>query len=150
MPLTKRLLPPDYLTIYFIMALVLSFIFPGLRIIDYPYNYLGIFLMLPGGILNIWADQVFKHVQTTVKPFQKPAQLVDRPPYNFSRHPMYVGFIAILLGWAIILGNILAFFAPLLMYITLSRLFIPFEEQQLNSVFGTRYQNYQHRVHKWL
>jgi protein-S-isoprenylcysteine O-methyltransferase Ste14 len=63
---------------------------------------------------------------------------------------MYVGFVSWLLGLAILSGNLLAFIAPVAMFVTFERVFIPAEEESLEKTFGEKYKNYKKRVRKWL
>ena len=59
-----------------------------------------------GIVLNIVADRAFKQRKTTVKPFQESASLVTSGVYRLSRHPMYLGFVLILLSMAIFAGSL--------------------------------------------
>ena len=98
----------------------------------------------------VWADGLFKKVSTEVKSFDKPTILVTEGPFRISRHPMYLGFVALLLGVAIMLGSLAAFIAPIAMFITLATIFIPFEESMCEETFGQEYLDYKTRVRCWL
>jgi protein-S-isoprenylcysteine O-methyltransferase Ste14 len=63
---------------------------------------------------------------------------------------MYLGFVAILLGAAVLLGSVVAFAAPLALYFTLETLFIPSEEVSLEETFGREYTDYKRHVRRWL
>ena len=147
---TKKILPPTYFLIYLIAAFLLNFLFPGLKIIPRPYNFLGIPLVILGIILTVWADQLFKKRKTTVKPFEKPSLFITEGPFRFSRHPMYLGFVMTLFGLAFGLGNVIAFLAPVAMFITFELLFIPQEEKSMEETFGQEYLEYKKRVRQWL
>ena len=85
-----------------------------------------------------------------IKSFDKPKVLVTDGPFRFSRHPMYLGFVSLLLGVAMLLGSLSAFVGPVAMFITLATLFIPFEERACQAVFGDLYTDYKRRVRRWL
>jgi protein-S-isoprenylcysteine O-methyltransferase Ste14 len=78
-----------------------------------------------------------------------PAILLTGGPYAFSRNPMYVGELAIWLGWTILYANLpvligLAFLAALV------GLLAPREERALEAKFGDVYRRYKARVPRWL
>ena len=146
----KKILPPVYLLAYLTLAAGLFLLFPGLKIIRPPCTYLGIPLIIFGLWLTFWVDWLLKVEKTTVKPQEKPSALIIKGVFRFSRHPMYLGFVFWLLGLAILLGNLLAFLAPLMMFITFEKIFIPCEERILEEVFGEKYRKYKAQVRKWL
>lgn len=146
----KKIYPPTYFLIYLITSFILNFLFPSLKIIPVPYNFLGIPLILLGITITIWADQLFKKRKTTVKPFEKSSFLVMKGPFRFSRHPMYLGFILILFGLALGLGNLVVFLTSIAMFVTFELLFIPHEEESLEEVFGKDYLEYKKKTRKWL
>jgi len=148
---TKRKpLPPTYFIIYLLLAIGLHFVLPITKLIHSPYNYIGILLIGIGIWLNIWADGLFKKKTTTVKPFEKSAYLIEEGPFLFSRHPMYLGMVAILLGVAVLLGSITCFIAPVGFFITMNVAFIWHEEKALKETFGQRFIDYKKRVRRWL
>ena len=98
----------------------------------------------------VWADNLFKKLSTEVKSFDKPTVLVMEGPFRVSRHPMYLGFVVLLIGVAIMLGSLVALIAPVTMFITLETIFIPFEEKQCAEAFGQAYSDYKKRVRRWL
>ena len=63
---------------------------------------------------------------------------------------MYLGFVLLLLGLAILLGSIVALIAPAAMFITLEKIFIPTEEKNLLGAFGKEYLDYKKKVRRWL
>lgn len=146
----KGLQPPTYCLIYLLAAVGLHFVFPVARIIPPPWVLLGGLPILLGVAINGWANDAFKRQATTVKPYATPSALVTDGPFRFSRHPMYVGFVTILLGVAVLLGTVTPFVAPVAMGVTLGALFIPHEERALEEAFGGAYTRYAKRVRRWL
>ena len=145
----QSLQPPGYLLIYLILAINLHLLFPIKNIIG-TYRILGVGFIVFGLLINLWADNLFKKEKTTVKPNEPPSKLITEGPFCFSRHPMYLGFISLLLGVATALGSLSGFIAPILMAITLERKFIPFEEEQMKKHFGKKYLKYKNKVRRWL
>jgi len=146
----NKILPPTYFLICLVMTFILNFLLPGLKIIPVPYNFFGIPLIFLGITIAIWADHLFKRKKTTVKPFEKSSVLVTEGPFRFSRHPMYLGFVLILLGLALGLGNVIVFLSPIAIFIVFELLFIPYEEESLEKTFGKDYLEYKKRVRRWL
>ena len=94
----------------------------------------------------------FKKAQTTVNPHtpEKSASLVTTGIYHYTRNPMYLGMLLVLLGWAFYLSNFAAFlFLPIfIMY--MSRFQIQPEERVMMQKFGNEYQAYMIKVRRWL
>ncbi len=145
-----RIDPPFFFFAYLLMGVIIYYFFPVANFISPPLTYLGIPVILFGVAIELWADSLFKKNKTTVKPHGRPSILVTEGPFGLSRHPMYTGFILILFGLTLILGNIFVVLAPIAMFFTLEILFIPFEEQALEEIFKDKYVEYQNRVRKWL
>ncbi|MBL7159631.1 isoprenylcysteine carboxylmethyltransferase family protein [Candidatus Microgenomates bacterium] len=145
-----RITPPTYLFIYIVVTVVLVLLFPFLKIIYPPYTYLGVPLIILGLCLTFWVDWLLKKKKTAVKPLESPSVLIAEGIFRLSRHPMYLGFVFWLLGLAILSGNLMAFVAPMAMFITFEKVFIPYEEKILEEIFGEKYRNYKKRARKWL
>lgn len=105
------------------------------------------------GVLTCLAGVAsFRRAKTTVNPMKPDSMsvLVVSGIYKCSRNPMYLGFLLILLGWALFLSNALAF--PLLLAFVeyINRFQIRHEERALISHFGKDYEVYRARVRRWL
>jgi len=142
--------PPAYLLTCLIISVLIHFILPLYNVIGFPYNLLGIILIIAGIALNIWADQIFKKQNTTVKPDKKPDVLIEKVPYSFSRNPMYLGMVLILLGVSFTLGSVAAFIGPLFFIAVMQYVFIPEEEKSMQETFGDEYFKYKRKVRKWI
>ena len=94
--------------------------------------------------------RLFKQMMTTVKPHEHPTSLITTGPFRVSRHPMYVGMAAILLGIAVLLGSLSPFCTPLLYVILMEVLFIPKEEKNLEEAFGEEFFDYKREVRRWI
>lgn len=86
----------------------------------------------------------------TPESFQKSLCVVESGLYKYSRNPMYVGFVFILAGIALLLGNIASFISPLLMIAVLNWMFIPYEEEKMEIECREQYLQYKQRVRRWL
>lgn len=109
-------------------------------------------LVVAGVCVSVLGVASFRRARTTVNPLkpERSSCLVTSDIYRYTRNPMYLGLLLILLGWAVFLANILAFiFIPgFIAY--LNRFQIRPEERVLASVFGQDFANYRSKVRRWL
>ncbi len=131
------------------MIFILYLIFPGFVYIKYPGNLFGILLLVAGICLNIAAWQQFKK-NNTPESIEKARNLVGDGLYKYSRNPMYIGMILILVGLAWLAGNVLCFVSPIIVFIIFDRFFIPFEEKKTAADLGENYLEYKRKVRRWI
>jgi protein-S-isoprenylcysteine O-methyltransferase Ste14 len=147
---SKRVLPPTYLWAAMIVMVALHFVFPAKRIIPFPWDLLGLIPLALGIAINIVADKAFREAKTTVKPFQESAALITGGVYRISRHPMYLGFVLVLIGLAVLLGSLMPFFIIPIFAIVMDRVFIVVEERMLAEKFGRKWLDYKAKVRRWV
>jgi len=63
---------------------------------------------------------------------------------------MYLGFVLILVGIAILLGTSSPFVIIPIFAILMDRIFIQVEEKMLEEKFEERWSNYCHQVRRWI
>lgn len=148
--MNTKVMPPTYFMIFLVLAIASHFLFPGIRFHYYPWNLLGLLLIVFGAILNLWTDALFKRSETTVKPHELPTAFQADGPFKISRHPMYLGMTAILLGTAVFMMSLLPYFAAVIFVFLMEILFIPTEERNLARQFGETYRHYCNNVRRWI
>jgi protein-S-isoprenylcysteine O-methyltransferase Ste14 len=146
----KPLLPPTYLWAAIIAMVAFHFLFPLKRIIPFPWDLLGLIPLALGIVLNLMADKAFRDAKTTVKPFRESTTLITDGVYRISRHPMYLGFVLILLGLAVLLGSLTPFMMIPVFAVVMDLVFIVVEEQMLEEKFGQAWLDYKAAVRRWL
>jgi protein-S-isoprenylcysteine O-methyltransferase Ste14 len=146
----KKVYPPTYLLVAIILILILHFTIPVATIIRNPLSLIGLFPLLIGVALNLIADRDFKRSQTTVKPYEESATLLTEGVYRYSRHPMYLGFVLILLGISLLLGSISPYVVVLFFAILMEVVFIRSEEEMINETFQEEWRQYKSKVRKWI
>lgn len=126
------------------------FLMPIRQIVHLPYNSLGVIIIFSGLSLNILAIITLRNNNTTVKFNEDPTSLVIRGPYQISRNPVYLGGLMLMFGLAILLGSLIAFIFPILLFLVLNKFYISVEEEKLERIFGHAYINYKNRVRRWI
>ncbi len=144
------LLPPAYFLLALVVVPALHWLFPVVRVLPSPWNWLGAPLILAGILLGLWASQQFDRHGTSIRPFETPHHLLVEGPYRFTRNPIYLGMSLTILGAASISGNLSPFAVVILFIILMDRLFIAHEERQLEDSFGESYRQYRRRVRRWI
>jgi protein-S-isoprenylcysteine O-methyltransferase Ste14 len=97
-----------------------------------------------------WGFVHFRLVGTSLNTAVAASRLVDGGAFRFSRNPMYVGFVVMLLGGTILFDSLPFLLAFLIMFVYLDRFVIPREEAYLVAAFGADYTDYCARVRRWL
>jgi protein-S-isoprenylcysteine O-methyltransferase Ste14 len=129
---------------------LLGLLLPWGRIIPAPWNLSGILLLTIGVLINVLADNAFRHAETTVKPFEESTLLLTNGLYRFTRIPMYLGFVLILFGLATLLGTLLPFIVIALFAFLMEREFIVVEEGMLEQKFHGKWLDYKRNVRRWM
>ncbi len=148
--MAKHFMPTNYFLVLLVLSVVLHFVLPIFHIIRPPVSYIGVLFIVFGAIINVWTDNLFKKVDTTVKPHRMPTALTTSGPFRISRHPMYLGMTSILLGVTFLCGSFITFIFPVLYIVIMETVFIPMEEKNLARQFGDEYANYKKRVRRWV
>jgi protein-S-isoprenylcysteine O-methyltransferase Ste14 len=105
-----------------------------------------------GVALGLTAVFGFRRARTTVNPLapQDSSALVVTGIYRWTRNPMYLGMLAILIAWALWLANAAPFFLLPLFMLYLNRFQIAPEERALQARFGGDFERYRGSVRRWL
>ena len=108
--------------------------------------------IVAGLAIDLVSVGAFRKAKTTVTPLapEKASSLVVTGLYRYTRNPMYVGMLFILIGVAIWLGspvNVIVLIA-FVGYITVFQI-MP-EEARLSEIFGADYESYRTQVRRWL
>jgi len=146
----KRTMPTTYLLISIVVMTVLHSLFPAMRIIPPLWNLLGLVPLALGVIINLVADKAFHKANTTVKPFEESSALITQGVFRDSRNPMYLGFVLILIGIAVLMRSLTPYVVVLAFAILIDRMYITVEERMLAEKFGTEWEEYRQSTRRWL
>jgi protein-S-isoprenylcysteine O-methyltransferase Ste14 len=109
-------------------------------------------IALCGGALALAGSIAFKRASTTINPLRpaNASSLVTSGIYRYTRNPMYLGLLLVLVGWAVHLSSVLALPGPLVFGLYIRRFQIEPEERILAAKFGQSYADYTSHVRRWL
>jgi protein-S-isoprenylcysteine O-methyltransferase Ste14 len=85
----------------------------------------------------------------TLAPWDPPRKLVTSGPYRFSRNPMYIAVIAVLLGWTALFRSRTLLIYALVTALAVHLRVILVEEPWARRTFGAHWENYRSRVPRW-
>ena len=141
-------------TTFFLIAVLLSLLVHLFLLVaqwvSQPWNLTGLVPLGLGVWLNLSADRQFKAANTTVKPFEVSTVLVKSGAFRVTRNPMYLGFVSILLGEAILLRSLSPLIVAIAYAVLVKVKFISIEERMLADRFGTEWEEYASKVRRWL
>lgn len=146
----NRLISPEYFNLFIPSAIVLHFVIPIRRIIYPPVNIPGLALIVLGLGLNAWSVRTMNRADTTTRFNESPDLLLLEGPFSFSRNPIYLSGVMVLMGIAIFLGSLITFVFPAILFLILDRVYIPAEERTLETLFGPAYLVYKAQVRRWV
>ena len=138
-----------------VLVLIISIYFSStkLDLIHIPFQLEISFLILSLGIL-IFINPVLKFIKskTTINPiqFDKTNKLVTSGIFKYSRNPMYLGMLMIIISTSIFYLNIYSILTPFLFIFWINKFQIQREEVFLAEKFGKEYLSYKNKTRRWI
>ncbi|MGY5452365.1 methyltransferase family protein [Agarivorans sp. MS3-6] len=151
----QLLIPPP---VWLMMAMGLAYVFSWLNhhfiAIYFPQWLISLrwaIVTLACGIASISVFGFFK-ARTTINPHhpERSKHLLVDGIYRFSRNPMYLSLVMLLLAWCLHLQAILSLFSIAWFVYAINQYQIKPEEVALREHFGEAYQQYCGKVRRWL
>ena len=148
-PLPGMLRPP----IIFLCAILLGIALNrawSLAFVPKTLWWLGPLCTICAVLLFLLSYQEFRAAGTSVRGSERSTTIVRTGPYRFSRNPIYVSFILLVLGLSVWLDDLwlLATLVPAVGFVAV--VVIPREERFLERNFHGQYLCYKASVHRWL
>jgi len=143
-------MPITYLLAAILLMLAMHFLLPVASCIPPLWNLLGILPVAVGVAINLAADGAFRNAGTAVKPFEESSVLVTDGVFRVTRNPMYLGFVLILIGLAVLLGSLTPYPVVIAFAVLVDRMFITVEERMLAEKFGLDWKIYKLSTRRWL
>lgn len=142
--------PPRIAFLLLIVAAAVHWLLPPLSRQVASLPVLGVVLFLGGFSAMMWAWWLFKSHRVAICPTSPTARLLTSGIYRFTRNPMYLGIVMMLLGIALYVGSLPFYLAAGAFFAVVNFAFCPFEEAKLSRSFGAEYLNYRAMVRRWL
>tara|TARA_B100002051_G_scaffold213191_1_gene205066 strand:+ start:85 stop:528 length:444 start_codon:yes stop_codon:yes gene_type:complete len=144
-------IPPPLL----VLILVVSnyFLSKKMDLIPLPnQNIISFIIFLIGVIILINPIVKFIKSKTTIDPikFKKVNKLITSGIYKYSRNPMYLGLLFIVVSTSVFYLNIFSITTPILFYFWINRFQIKREEIFLKEKFGKEYLLYKTKTRRWI
>jgi protein-S-isoprenylcysteine O-methyltransferase Ste14 len=119
--------------------------YPGRRLTAMALLAIGIAVIVMGVL-------AFRKAITTVDPRspETTSNFVSSGVYRFTRNPMYLGMLVVLIAWMAWLSNVGAVVVPVLFALYITRWQIVPEERALARMFGAEYESYRLSVRRWI
>ena len=146
-------IPPLILVLLFGLAMrFIAHLLPALQFTLPGRSILGAACLGIGSAIAIAGVLAFRKADTTVNPTtpQYSSSMVMTGIYAYTRNPMYLGMLLVLLAFAVWLAHALAFLFLPLFVLYMNRFQILPEERFLSSYFVLAYPEYQAKVRRWL
>src|SRR5262249_28295035 len=148
-PLPGLLRPPIVFLLAILVGIALNWAWP-LQFMPSILGWLGPVLTLGAVLLFVLSLREFRAAGTSVRGTERTTTIVRTGPYRFSRNPIYVSFVLLVLGLAVWLNNLWLLVTLLPAVGFIAAVVIPREERFLERNFRDRYSSYKATVRRWL
>ena len=142
--------PPRIAILLLIISTGLWYFSPPNTLLYLPFSLLAGACIIVGFTVMTFAWLQFRKSDTAVCPTAKTSRIVMDGLYRYTRNPMYLGMLLMLLGASFIMGTAPSMLAPVAFFIIIDKVFIPYEEDSLLSSFGDSYSAYMKVARRWI
>ncbi|MDD9156866.1 isoprenylcysteine carboxylmethyltransferase family protein [Aliivibrio sp. S4TY2] len=150
--LELRIPPPLVMLLFMVTVFAFDKIMPfDLFYLPWLTYVLVISLIVLGGFVSLWGVKEFRDAKTTVNPLkpESSSSLVNSGVYQYTRNPMYLGFLLILLSSVVYTQHPLGLVSALGFVTYMNRFQIEPEEKILVKLFGDEFVGYMNQVKRW-
>lgn len=143
----------------FLRAILAFLALPGVVALGAPwfmgrhmtFRPIGLLALVPGAVVLLLCVRDFYVAgRGTLAPWSPPVNLVRVGLYQFSRNPMYVGVLLMLIGWAIGYASRAHWTYTVIIAVAFHLRVRYYEEPWLAQTHGEAWQEYTRRVPRWL
>ena len=144
------LLPPKLFLISLIAMIALGSLLPGPALLPDPLPWLGLLPLAVGAWINVATGLRFHRIGTNIKTFDPPTRMVTDGFFRWSRNPMYLGFVLMTIGVAILIGTLTPPLVAAAFAVICDRWYVRFEERAMRTAFGNAYDAYCQSTRRWI
>ena len=119
---------------------------------NYNNNLISLLLLIFGLGVFILAVRAFSRQKTTVNPLEprQASSLVISGIFKFSRNPMYLGMLIVLLSISFKFNLVGGIVISLFFYLFITKFQIIPEEEAMNELFGDEFIEYSNKTRRWI
>lgn len=139
-----------------LLCIVLGFVarhFRPLRLSVQPSSIqfaAGVLLLAAAICVIGFARRAFIEHGTHPNPYRPTKALVENGLFRFSRNPIYLAFLLLVLAFALLANSLWFVIAAVVVFVALHFGVVKREEEYLRTKFGHPYELYCSRVRRWL
>ena len=144
-------IPPPIVTLICGLAIYFSKTFFN-KFFSYNNNTISLFLLILGFTVFTLAVKAFNRQKTTVNPLEprQASSLVSSGIFKYSRNPMYLGMLIVLLSISFKFNLAGGIVISLFFYLFITKFQILPEEEAMNELFGDEFIEYSNRTRRWI
>ena len=122
------------------------------QFLSYNNNRISLFLLILGLFVFISAVRSFRKQRTTVNPLEprQASSLVVSGIFKYSRNPMYLGMLIVLLSISFKFNLVGGIVISLFFFLFITRFQIFPEEEAMNELFGDEFIEYSKKTRRWI
>jgi protein-S-isoprenylcysteine O-methyltransferase Ste14 len=148
--INRNIHPPIVALAHIAIAFLLGYLMPLSFTPISLLPYTGLAIAFIGFLMGFAAFNEFGKANTTLDPHGSATQVVTSGIYRFTRNPIYLGFLLMIIGFPLVSGSYWGMVMAPFFIATMNRLVIGKEEAHLEKKFGEAYTSYKSRVRRWL
>jgi protein-S-isoprenylcysteine O-methyltransferase Ste14 len=141
--------PPIIFLCAILLGIALNWAWP-LHFVSPNVRLLGPLVTACAVALFLLSYREFRRAGTAVQGSKRSTVIVRTGPYRFSRNPIYLAFILLVLGLSVWLNNLWLLITLVPASGLIALIVIPREERFLDLNFREQYSTYKARVRRWL
>lgn len=143
-------LPPVWLIGFALLSLLAEQLAPIGQFSGPLFSYGAVLVAAASVLLGLWAVFALWRARTPLIPRREPKALVTTGPFRFTRNPIYLADLGLLVALGLWTGSVWPLVAAVPLWAVLERRFIRSEEAALDASFGADYRAWAARVRRWL
>ncbi len=144
-------IPPFWLLFSMVSVWIQGRIFPmGMAVRDWVSPVAGWVLCACAAGVTLAAVVQMRRFRTTVHPHDNASFLVTTGVFKFSRNPIYLSDVLVLLAMVIWAGTGASMIIVVAFVCVLQHRFIRIEEQRLKALFPSEWTEYRNKTRRWI
>ncbi len=147
-----RIPPPFVASMFAVLVWATNLVLPAGKVFFSGQTVMAVVLVVLGFTIAFVAGRSFRKAGTQIDPRNpdKSETIVQTGIFQYSRNPMYLGMVLVLVGWSVWIGNTFSIAIVWLFVWYISRFQIIPEEEALTAKFGADYEAYLGKVRRWI